>query len=57
VFLTVIGSSSKAFGQVVHDFEEVQTRLQRGETVVVMDGAGRPTRGTVADMSAASLQL
>src|SRR5512144_469987 len=28
--LTIIASSSKASGQVVHDFGEVQSRLQRG---------------------------
>jgi hypothetical protein len=55
--LTIIASSSRASGQVAHDFGEVQTRLQRGELVVIVDGAGRPTRGTVTDLSTSSLQL
>ena len=46
-----------ASAQVVHTFDQVQTRLDRGDHVSLTDTAGRPARGTVADVSGLSLQL
>jgi hypothetical protein len=51
----ILGAGPASAQTIANSFEELQTVLKKGQTVVVTDASGQRVKGKVSDLSASSL--